>query len=45
MNQTKKRLRYPAVETARLPEKLIFDNRLGILVVFSLITLFLTFQD
>ena len=44
MNQTKKRLRYPAVETARLPEKLIFDNRLGILVVFSLITLFLAFQ-
>ncbi|MEE4144570.1 MAG: MMPL family transporter [Halieaceae bacterium] len=44
MNESKKGLHYPAVETARLPEKLIFGNRLGILVVFSLITLFLAFR-
>jgi len=44
MNEKKRGLYYPAVETARLPEKLIFGNRLGILVVFSLITLFLAFR-
>jgi len=44
MNESKEGLHYPAVETARLPEKLIFGNRLGILIVFSLITLFLAFQ-
>lgn len=44
MTERKTGLHYPAVETARLPEKLIFGNRLGILVVFSLITLFLGFR-
>ena len=37
-------LHYPAVETARLPERLIFGNRLSILILFSLITVFLAFQ-
>ncbi|MEE4216297.1 MAG: MMPL family transporter [Xanthomonadales bacterium] len=44
MNERKTGLHYPALETARLPEKLIFGNRLAILVVFSLITLFLGFR-
>jgi predicted RND superfamily exporter protein len=44
MNERKSGLHYPALETARLPEKLIFGNRLAILVVFSLITLFLGFR-
>ncbi|MCB1687655.1 MAG: RND family transporter, partial [Halioglobus sp.] len=36
-------LHYPAVETARLPEKLIFGNRLAILIAFSLLTLAMSF--
>jgi predicted RND superfamily exporter protein len=37
-------IHYPAVETARLPERLIFGNRRGIIVLFTLITVFLAFQ-
>ncbi len=37
-------LHYPAVRTARLPERLIFGSRPVILVLFSLITIFLAYQ-
>jgi predicted RND superfamily exporter protein len=37
-------IHYPAVETARLPERLIFSNRLSIIVLFTLITAFLGYQ-
>jgi predicted RND superfamily exporter protein len=43
--QTDKNLEYPALETARLPERLIFcTNRPALLLVFALITLFLGYQ-
>ena len=38
------KLHYLAVETARLPERLIFGGRLSIIILFSLITVFLAFQ-
>ncbi len=37
-------LRYPAIEDARLPERLIFGNRLAVLVLFLLATIFLSYQ-
>ncbi len=37
-------LQYPAVEAARLPERLIFSSRRTVLVLFSLITIFLAYQ-
>ena len=37
-------LNYPAIRTARLPERLIFSSRPLVLVLFSLITLFLAYQ-
>jgi uncharacterized protein len=37
-------LRYPAVETARLPERLIFESRRVVLMLFSLATIFLAWQ-
>ena len=42
MNDTN--IRYPAVETARLPEQVIFGSRRIIIVLFSLITVFLAYQ-
>ena len=41
---SREKLRYPAVETASLPEKLIFGSRPLIILLFSLITLFLSYQ-
>lgn len=38
------KIHYPAVETARLPERLIFGSRLSIIILFSLITVFLAFH-
>ena len=37
-------LHYPALETASLPERLIFGARAPIIIVFSLITVFLAYQ-
>ncbi|MBE9538833.1 MAG: MMPL family transporter [Proteobacteria bacterium] len=38
-------MKYPALETARLPERLIFcTNRPGLLLFFALLTLFLGYQ-
>ena len=45
MNIGSENIEYPALETARLPERLIFcTNRPGLLVLFALITLFLGYQ-
>ncbi len=38
------KLHYDAVETARLPERLIFDSRRMVLILFSLISVFLAYQ-
>ncbi len=38
-------LNYPAVETARLSERLIFlTNRPGVIILFTLVTIFLGYQ-
>ncbi len=43
--QTDNNIEYPALETARLPERLIFcTNRPGLLLLFTLLTLFLGYQ-
>jgi len=43
--QTSNNIEYPALQAARLPERLIFcTNRPGLLVLFALITLFLGYQ-
>jgi predicted RND superfamily exporter protein len=39
-----RRLHYPAVETGRLPERLIFSYRQTVLVLLTLVTLFLAWQ-
>jgi predicted RND superfamily exporter protein len=41
---TDEKLTYPAVEAARLPERLIFGSRPRIIVLFALLTVFLGFQ-
>ncbi len=40
-----KDLYYEALETARLPERIIFDHRRAILIFFTLLTLFLGYQS
>ncbi len=38
------KLKYPAVVPARLPERLIFSSRPGVIILFALVTVFLGYQ-
>jgi predicted RND superfamily exporter protein len=38
------KIHYPAIETGSLPERIIFSSRMGVIILFSLITVFLAYQ-
>jgi predicted RND superfamily exporter protein len=38
------KIHYPAIETGSLPERIIFSSRRGVIILFSLITVFLAYQ-